>query len=254
MKKSEEAERHLFGHGPRGRLCRGGTGSWPVGESPGELLERLGESRLSEAQLLAIVLRTGTSRPAASALDIGRDLLRRYPTLSDLDRVSFAELKSVTGLGDFKAAAVKAAFEIGRRLVAGDKERRRRFSSSREVARYFRPFLLNLQKEVFIAALLNGRHELIREITVSIGCLTSSIVHPREVFQAAVRESAAAVLFVHNHPSGDPTPSSEDCNLTERLVEAGRILGIRVLDHVVVARGGFVSLLDGAVQGPTEPS
>ncbi len=92
--------------------------------------------------------------------------------------------------------------------------------------------------------LLNARNELIREITVAVGCLTGSLVHPREVFQPAVRDSAAAVILVHNHPSGDPTPSPEDVQLTERLVEAGRILGIRVLDHVVVAIGGYASLMD----------
>ena len=110
----------------------------------------------------------------------------------------------------------------------------------------FTPRLFNLPREVFIAVLLNARNEVIREITIAVGCLTGSLVHPRELFQPAVRDSAAAVILVHNHPSGDPTPSPEDVQLTERLVEAGRILGIRVLDHVVVAQGGYASLMDSA--------
>jgi DNA repair protein RadC len=200
------------------------------------------EPSLSEAQLLEAVL--GAAGSGSSGSSPGKDLLRRYPSLNALDRASAAELRAVRGIGKARAAGIKAAFEIGRRLVAGRGEGGIRFTNSSEVAGYFRPFLLNRRREIFIAALLNSRHELIREVTVSVGCLTSSIVHPREVFSPAVRESAAAVLFVHNHPSGDPSPSEEDRRLTERLVEAGRILGIKVLDHVVVARGGFVSLLE----------
>jgi DNA repair protein RadC len=200
------------------------------------------ESSLSEAQLLEAIL--GAVASGASGSAPGKDLLRRYPSLDALDRASGAELRAVRGIGRARAACIKAAFEIGRRLVAGRDGGAVRFTNSSEVAGYFRPFLLNRRREVFIAALLNGRHELMREVTVSVGCLTSSIVHPREVFSPAVRESAAAVLFVHNHPSGDPSPSEEDRRLTERLVEAGRILGIKVLDHVVVARRGYVSLLE----------
>jgi len=221
---------------------------WPPGERPRELLERMGAATLSEAHLLAVVLRTGGAG-RATALDVGRELLREYRGLSGLDRATVAELKGIPGIGLAKAASIKASFELGLRLASAAGEPPRRFSASREVADYFRPRLLNLPKEVFITALLNGRNELVREVTVSVGCLTSSIVHPREVFHAAVRESAAAVLFVHNHPSGDPTPSGEDHRLTERLVEAGRILGIRVLDHVIVARRGYVSLLEGGAAG-----
>lgn len=212
-------------------------------ESLPEILERLGESALTDSQLVALLFPCGSS-PGTEPAGPGGYLFRRYPSLADLDRASLGELCRQRGVGRVKAARIKAVFEIGRRLVAGDGRKGTRFTSSREVADYFRPLLLNRRREVFVAALLNGRHELMREVTVSVGCLTSSIVHPREVFAPAVRESAAAVLFVHNHPSGDPTPSDEDRRLTERLVEAGGILGIKVLDHVVVARGGFVSLLE----------
>jgi DNA repair protein RadC len=211
---------------------------------PRELLAAAGAAGLSDAQLLALLLRTGARGPRGSALEIGSDLLAHHGSVAGLDRASFRELCGARGLGPAKAAGVMAALELGRRLVAGDGRSRQRLSSSREVAASFAPRLFNLPREVFIAVLLTARNEVIREFTVAVGCLTGTLVHPREVFQPAVRDSAAAVILVHNHPSGDPTPSPEDVQLTERLVEAGRILGIRVLDHVVVARGGHASLLD----------
>jgi DNA repair protein RadC len=218
--------------------------SAPAGERPRELLERSGPEALTEAQLLALVLRTGGAAPDASALAIGRGLMAAHGSVAALDRATLRELCTTRGLGPAKAASVKAALELGRRLMAGEGRGRTRFASSRDVAEHFTPRLFNLPREVFLAVLLNARHELLREITVAVGCLTGSLVHPREVFQPAVRDSAAAVILVHNHPSGDPTPSPEDVQLTERLVEAGRILGIRVVDHVVVALGGYASLME----------
>lgn len=213
-------------------------------DRPRELLETRGAEQLSDAQLLALLFRTGTSAPPASALELGDNLLARFPDFAELDRATVRELCGTRGLGLAKVASLKAALEIGRRLMAGGGRPRTRFASSREVAEHYTPRLFNLPKEVFVAVLLNGRHELIREITVSVGCLTSSLVHPREVFAPAVRDAAAAVILVHNHPSGDPSPSPEDVQLTERLGEAGRILGIRIVDHVIVARGGYVSLME----------
>lgn len=213
-------------------------------ESPREALARDGAAALSDAQVLALVLRTGARGRGASALDVAAGLLERHGGIAGLDRATFRELCAARGLGTAKAAGLMAALELGRRLVAGDVRRRVRLSSSRDVAGFFTPRLFNLPREIFIAVLLNARNEVIREITVAVGCLTGSLVHPRELFQPAVRDSAAAVILVHNHPSGDPTPSPEDVQLTERLVEAGRILGIRVLDHVVVAQGGYASLME----------
>lgn len=213
-------------------------------EGPRELLARGGAEVLSDAQLIALLLRTGAPGPGASAVELGAGLLASHGSVAGLDRASLRELCGTRGLGPAKAASLKAALELGRRLLAGDGGPRRKLASSRDVAEHFTPRLFNLPREVFVAVLLNARNEMIREITVAVGCLTGSLVHPREVFQPAVRDSAAAVILVHNHPSGDPTPSPEDAQLTERLVEAGRILGIRVLDHVVVARGGFSSLMN----------
>ncbi|HEY5998034.1 MAG TPA: DNA repair protein RadC [bacterium] len=213
-------------------------------DAPRELLARDGAATLSDAQLLGLLLRTGARGPGNSAVEIGTGLLARHGGIVGLDRATFRELCTERGLGPAKAAGLMAALELGRRLVAGDARQRPRLTSSREVAGLYTPRLFNLPREVFIAVLLNARNEVIREITIAVGCLTGSLVHPRELFQPAVRDSAAALILVHNHPSGDPTPSPEDVQLTERLVEAGRILGIRVLDHVVVAQGGYASLMD----------
>ncbi len=214
------------------------------GDGPRELLARSGAEALSDAQLIALLLRTGASGPGGAATEVGAGLLASHGSVAGIDRASLRELCATRGLGPAKAASLKAALELGRRLMADSGRPRTRLASSREVADHFTPRLFNLPREVFVAVLLNARNEVMRESTIAVGCLTGSLVHPREVFQPAVRDSAAAVILVHNHPSGDPTPSPEDIQLTERLVEAGRILGIRVLDHVVVALGGYSSLMD----------
>ncbi len=170
------------------------------------------------------------------------EVLAAYPSPLDLDKASAVEL---TGkFGKKVGGLLTAASVVYRAMINPDGPERVRMSNSRAVADHFTARLFNLPREVFITVLLNARNEVVREIVTAVGCLTGSLVHPREVFREAVRESAAAVLLVHNHPSGDPTPSPEDVQLTERLVEAGRILGIRVLDHVVVASGGYASLMD----------
>jgi DNA repair protein RadC len=173
-------------------------------------------------------------------------VLGRHGGLAGVERASIRELSATPGMGPAKAMALRAALELGRRAAVSGSPPGRRLTSSRDVAAWLGPRLASRKRERFLVLLLNGRHELIRDHLVSIGSLTSSIVHPREAFLPAVRESAAAVIFAHNHPSGDPEPSDEDRRLTERLVEAGSILGIRVLDHVVVAGRGYVSLMDGS--------
>jgi len=164
--------------------------------------------------------------------------------LGDLGSCPEGKIKgfcSIKGVGQVKAAQVVAAIEVGRRLEASDIERVA-FGSSSEVAQLYMPRLRDHRKEVFMVLLLDARNRLINEATVSEGSLTASIVHPREVFKPAILESAASVLFLHNHPSGDPTPSQEDLNITRQLVEAGRMIDIRVLDHIIVGDHTFTSL------------
>ena len=217
---------------------------WPEEERPRERLLRYGSDSLSEAQLLAIILRTGVKEPRKSALDLARALLSEFEGLRGIEQASPRELCRIKGIGPAKAAQIKAALEVGKRLQDVEPLKRGGFSSSREVASRYIPQLRSLKKEVFKVLLLNTKNELIRDVTVSEGTLNASLVHPREVFNPAIRDSAAAVLFVHNHPSGDPTPSREDRELTRRLQEAGDLIGIRVLDHIIIGDGCHLSFAD----------
>jgi DNA repair protein RadC len=229
-----------------------GIHSWPENERPRELLLNNGPQGLSDAQLLAILLRIG--RPDSSAVDVAMDLLTRLQGLRGLANRSLQELCVVPGIGPAKAAQILAAVELGKRALAIPLTVGLRIRQSQDVYQHYHPLLRDLRHEVFKALLLDAKHGLIRDITVSEGSLTVSIVHPREVFNHAVRESAAAVIFVHNHPSGDPHPSEEDHALTRRLTAAGEILGIRVLDHIVIGDGRYVSFADEGLLPSEIPS
>jgi DNA repair protein RadC len=221
---------------------RKGITYWPETERPRERLLTKGPEALSDAQLLAIVLRTG--RRDASAVHVAMELLERLGGVAGLVRCGLQELRGITGVGPAKAAQLKAAVELGRRSMAEPLSTGTRVSSSGELFRHFHPALRDLKHEVFTVVLLDAKNTIVKASTVSEGSLTLSIVHPREVFSLAVREAAAGVIFLHNHPSGDPTPSLEDRQLTDRLVAAGKVLGIRVLDHLVIGDGRYVSFAD----------
>jgi DNA repair protein RadC len=213
-----------------------------MSDRPRERLVALGSEALSDAELLALLLRTGG--PAGDAVALAAGLLTAYGGLDGVARASPRELAVSPGMGPAKCAALLGAVEIGRRLAAGRLEPGARIRGPADVHAHFHPRLRHAAQERFIAVLLDGRHRVIRHALVSQGTLTASLVHPREVFRPALREPAAAVVLVHNHPSGDPTPSREDIEITQRLVEAGRLLGVPVIDHVVVAERGFASLRD----------
>lgn len=217
---------------------------WPEDERPRERLTTHGASTLSEAQLLAIIIRSG--RSGRTTVDLGRDLLELFGSLAGIEQASIKEICKVKGIGPAKAAEIKAAIELGRRYqkpsLAGAS-----FCSSRDVAVYYRPRMKDLKQETFRCALLDTKNKIIREEVVSIGSLSASIVHPRDSFKAAVRESAAAVIFIHNHPSGEVKPSQEDILLTKRLVQAGDVLGIQVLDHIIIGDGGHFSFRDNGM-------
>ncbi len=222
--------------------------NWPEDERPRERLLRHGADTLSDAQLLAIIIRNGQG--GRTALDLGRELLERCGGLDGIAQAGVREISGVKGIGPAKAAEIKAAFEIGRRhqlpTVAGAS-----FCSSRDVADYYRPRLKDARKETFHCALLDTKNRVLRNEVVSMGTLTASLVHPRDTFKAAIRESAAAVIFIHNHPSGDTRPSQEDILLTRRLVQAGDLLGIRVLDHIIVGNGDHFSFRDSGMMPQT---
>ena len=209
-------------------------------EGPRERLKTRGVDALSSVELIALLLRTGAR--GRDSLDVARALLASGGGLDRLESALASELSREKGVGAAKAASLVAAFELGRRCAGSRLPEGAALRSPEEVFRHFGARLRRVAQERFVVVLLNGRHRVLGEEMVSQGTLTASLVHPREVFRPALRASAAAVILVHNHPSGDPTPSNEDRAVTERLAQAGEILGVRVLDHLVVAERGYVSL------------
>jgi DNA repair protein RadC len=196
---------------------------------------------LSDLELLCILLSGGTGR--LPVVDVGRELLARFGSLGGVLKEPSSSLTRVKGVGRRIAARIRAAREVGRRLQAHEERAPKLYlTGPADVADLFLAEMRGLDREHFRAILLDTKHRILGVRTISIGSLNSSVVHAREVFKAAVHESAQAIVLVHNHPSGHPDPSPEDLLVTERLSEAGRILGIEVLDHVVLGSRGFVSL------------
>ena len=222
-----------------------GVKSWPMDERPREKLVSRGPGALSPTELLAILVRTGDSGRGWSALDVARELWQTFgEDWTRLAEATAAELTRQPGVGPAKAATVLAALEIGRRMAGRRLERSEPFRTSRQVYAHYAPRVQGLKRERFYCLLLDARNRVLRDEMISEGTLSQSLVHPREAFRAAVRDAASAVIFAHNHPSGDPHPSSEDRELTRRLWQAGCVLGIRVLDHVIVGDGAYYSFAD----------
>lgn len=211
-------------------------------ERPRERLLREGAVALSGAELLALVVRTGAA--GVSSLGLASSLLARFGSLERLADAGDAELERLAGMGPAKIASLRAAFELGSRLAARPLQTGEKFRSPEQVFAHFGPRLRRMRQEVFCVLLLDSRHRLLREVEVSRGSLNQSLVHPREVFAPALRESAAAILVAHNHPSGDPQPSREDHDVTRRLVRAGDILGVPLLDHIVLGGEHFTSFAE----------
>lgn len=212
----------------------------PASERPRERLRDYGPQALSNSELLAIILRTGTSRE--SVLSVASRLLSQHQGLAGLARVSFAELCQERGLGEAKAAQLKAALELGRRLAASQPDARAMVRSPADVANLLSTEMGLLEQEHLRVVLLNTRNEVLGIPEVYKGSVNTSLVRVGEVFREAVRRNCPAVVVVHNHPSGDPTPSADDLSMTRQMVEAGRLLDIEVLDHVIIGHGRYVSL------------
>jgi DNA repair protein RadC len=217
--------------------------SVPTAERPRERLLRHGASALSDAEVLALIL--GTGHPSlGDSYDLARGLLGRFGDLRAVLSAGGAELAGIRGVGSARAAALVATGEIVRRAASKRLDPGVQVTSSADVQEHFGPLLADEMREVFYALLLDTKNRLVRKVRISEGSLGASLVHPREAFRPAIREAAASVLFLHNHPSGDPTPSSEDRRVTDRLKRAGELLGIPVLDHVVVGRDRYYSFAD----------
>ena len=216
--------------------------NWPEGERPRERLLKHGAHNLSEAQLLAIILRTGGG--GKSAIDLAIEILNSFGNLNKIENASPGEFTAFKGMGKAKVAQLKAAFELGKRLIEEPHEKGPVFSSGHDVYSYYYSSFKNLRKEVFRCVMLDAKNRIVRDCRISEGTLTHSLIHPREAFRDAIKESAASVIFVHNHPSGDPSPSRDDIVITERLVSVGEIIGIKVLDHVILGDGKYTSMME----------
>jgi DNA repair protein RadC len=223
---------------------------WPKDERPRERLIAHGPASLSDAQLLAIIIKNG--KAGRTAIDLAMELLVKFENLTGIEQAGINEICEVPGIGKAKASQLKAAIEIGRRYqkpsLAGAS-----FCSSHDVAAYYQPRMKGLKKEIFQCVVLDTKNKIskiIKDEEISVGSLSASLVHPRETFKAAIRESAAAVIFIHNHPSGDIRPSQEDILLTRRLVQAGEVIGIQVLDHIIIGDGDHFSFRDNGMIAP----
>ncbi|GFZ86158.1 UPF0758 protein [Paenibacillus marchantiophytorum] len=212
----------------------------PSEERPRERMLQYGAGALSHVELLAIILRTGTV--SESAVHLAARILNESGGLRSLVDMSKDQLTQIKGIGDAKALQILAGIELGRRLAKSKHSERVTIRSPKDIADFMSEDLRYLQKEHFVCLFLNTKNHLLGQETLSMGSLNASIVHPREVFRAAIKRSSASIVCVHNHPSGDPTPSPEDIQITHRLIEAGTIIGIEVLDHVIIGDQRFISL------------
>jgi len=213
---------------------------WPAHERPRERLLKHGAETLSDAELLAILIRSGTRK--RTAVDLARALLADCETLGALASRSIEDLRQ--RLGTAKAAAVVAAFELGRRSAASHNASNPRVHSPEDIARRYIPLMRELKKEQFRVVLLDSANHILRDVRITEGILNSSLVHPREVFKPAITEPAAAIILLHNHPSGNPDPSGEDLQITRQLVDASKIIGIPVHDHIIIAGNTYTSFAE----------
>ncbi len=211
----------------------------PKSERPRERLKTLGAEALSGQELLALVI--GRGIPGKSAITIAQELITRFGNLRQVSNATIEELSEVRGVGPAKAAQIRAAFELGRRQDIEPDLADVTIKSPESLVKAIRKGIMEKTKEHFKLVLLNTRNKIIGISTISIGTLNASLVHPREVFKDALAHSASSIILAHNHPSDDPEPSDDDVKLTTRLADAGRLMGIEVLDHIIVTRGGYTS-------------
>jgi len=212
----------------------------PFEDRPRERLLQFGSSRLSNQELLAILLGSGTR--TESVMSLSNRVLHHFDGLKLLNEATIEELTAIKGIGNAKGVLILAALELGRRLNQYRPQEKFFIRSPEDGAEYVMEEMRQLKQEHFVVLFLDTKNQVIHRQTIFIGSLNASIVHPREVFREAVRRSAASIVCIHNHPSGDPAPSQEDILVTRRLVEAGKMMGIELLDHLIIGDRRFVSL------------
>ena len=215
----------------------------PLDDRPREKLLLRGSHNLSDAELIAILLRTG--KKGKSVIEIARELVNKERSLAMLATKTVDSLQTISGIGKDKAATLAAAFEISRRILFQEKlYSKRKITSPQEIADIFIPMLRDDNKEKFVVVCLNSANKIIKQETISIGNLNSSVVHPREIFKVAIDCLSASIILIHNHPSGNPEPSNEDIQITKKIVESGKILDIPVFDHLIIAGETYTSFVE----------
>ncbi|MFZ2257710.1 MAG: DNA repair protein RadC [Clostridiaceae bacterium] len=212
----------------------------PFQERPQERLEKYGAAALSNSELLAVILRTGNSK--TGILNLTAKLLNTFGGLNGVMEADFHELSAMNGIKAVKATQILAVSELAKRYQSFRSGDEYRISTPQDVADLVMNEMRDLKKEILKVLILNTKNIVTGTIDASVGTLSSSIVHPRDIYRDAIRRSAASIILVHNHPSGDPTPSGDDINSTRRVKEAGKIIGIELLDHIIIGEGKFVSL------------
>lgn len=218
---------------------------WPIDERPREKILKYGVENLSNAELVAIVLRSGSGK--VTAVDLAKKMLQDFGNLNSLFSRSINELKKYKGVGSAKAVTLAAVFELAKRISSEVEERKYRITCPRDVFIRYGPFLKDLKQEVFKVLLLSTSNDLIKDVEITKGTLNASLVHPREVFRTAILESAAAIILLHNHPSGNPQPSQEDIQITKQLLQASQIVEITIHDHIIVAGNTFYSFSENGL-------
>ena len=208
-------------------------------ERPRETLLKKGETYLSDSELLAILINNGTRDK--SAITLAREIIETSDGIRNLSNITVEELSKIKGIGLAKACRIISALELGRRVSVASEMQKFKISSPQDIGNVYMEELRYKKKEIFRVVLLNTKNVIIGSKDISEGSLNASIVHPREVFLEAIKKSANKMILMHNHPSGDPTPSSEDINITKRVIRAGQIVGIEILDHVIIGDGSFYS-------------
>jgi DNA repair protein RadC len=213
---------------------------WSKDDRPREKLETHGPEVLSDAELLAILLGSGIRN--VTAVDLAKQLIWKFGGLSEVAQRNFQELRKLKGIGKVKAIKIVAAFEIARRTQAVRSTERAKITGPEQIANRYMPLMRDLKREVFKIVLLDSANQIIKDVVISEGTLNASLVHPREVFKAALDDHAASLILIHNHPSGNPEPSTEDITITQQLREAGKVMGVPVRDHIILAGHKYTSL------------
>ena len=218
--------------------------SLPASDRPREKLIKNGAEFLTNSELLAIILRTGNKKE--NVIELSNKFFKNY-NIKSLAKLKTSTLKKQLGIGDAKACQILACFELGKRLFSFTEKEQPQIKSAQDIFKIFGSQMSFLEKENFKGIYLNSKHKIIKEETIFIGSLNESVVHPREIFRIAIEENAAAIILVHNHPSGDPTPSNQDIEITKDLILVGELLGIQVLDHIIIGDDKYFSMKEKSI-------